>query len=236
MIEGTEQEEAVPLVAKGGRPRQYADAAERQRAFHARRRAELEALRAKVPKPRHPRHDSDVYHSPPAFVCAGLDRVTVTPARILDPGAGEGAWGIEARRRWPDAHLIGVDIRPLPQPAAYDEWHTGDLREILPRLAPVDLVIGNPPYRDGLAEEAVRAGLALLLPGGELLFLLRLAFREGKRRNRGLFQEHPLVELGVCDRRPRFYGFTSGMTAFGYFLWRAGWTGETRQVSVLVPP
>src|SRR5260370_34132868 len=95
-----------------GRPRIYADAAQRQRAFHARRREELQALRQKAA--RRPRHDKDVYQTPPEFAQAGLERVTVDPLRIVDVGAGDGIWGRLARERWPSAYLIGVELRDVP--------------------------------------------------------------------------------------------------------------------------
>lgn len=215
-----------------GRPRIYETDAERHRAFRQRRQAELNTLRRKIA--RHPRHEHDVYETPPEFAAAGVSLVTTTPEWILDVGAGAGVWGRAARSRWRTAELIGVELRDVPPPDAYDEWITGDFLAAAPELPPFDLVMGNPPY--GQAEAFIRAGLSLLKPGGELLFFLRLSFREGQERCRGLFREHRLAELAVCDRRPIFYGDgkKNGMTAFAFYRWKIGWMGETRQTTALI--
>lgn len=215
-----------------GRPRIYATDADRQRAFQERRRTELDALRQKAR--RRPRHEHDVYETPPEFAAAGLDLVTTSPEWILDVGAGAGVWGTAARARWKRAELIGVELRELPRPDVYDEWIVGDFAEAAPELGTFDLVMGNPPYRH--AEAFIRAGLSLLAPGGELLFLLRLSFREGINRNRGLFREYPLAELSVCDRRPKFHSQKNGSIAFGFFRWVKDWQGGTQQTTSQIPP
>lgn len=93
--------------------------------------------------------------------------------------------------------------------------------------------MGNPPFKP--AEAFVRLGLSLLAPGGELLFFLRTAFREGQGRARGLYAEHPLAELAICDRRPQFYGERNGMTSFAFYRWREGFRGETRAATAIIP-
>jgi hypothetical protein len=215
------------------RARIYPDNAERQRAFRERRQVELSTLRQKVA--RHPRHDHDLYETPPAFAAAGLALVTGEPEWILDVGAGPGVWGRAARARWRSAEIVGVELRDVPQPDVYDQWITGDFLEAAPELPRFDLVMGNPPYAH--AEAFIRAGLSLLKPGGELLFFLRLSFREGLQRGRGLFREHPLAELSVCDRRPIFYGDgkRNGMTAFAFYRWSNPPQGETRLATAAIP-
>ena len=125
-------------------------------------------------KPRRPRHAWDYYRTPEGHVAAALALVPGTPAAILDPGAGDGAWGQAARSLWPAARIAGVEVRDVRQPAAYDEWHTGPFAQVAPSLPLVDLVMGNPPYRE--AEEFVRLSLSCLRFGGCALFLLRLAW------------------------------------------------------------
>ncbi len=140
---------------------------------------------------------------------------------------------LAARARWPAARIVGVELRDVTPAPEYDEWLTGDFHTIAPTLDHFDLVMGNPPYAH--AEAFIRAGLQLLTDGGELLFFLRLAFSEGQRRARGLYREFPLAELSVCDRRPRFYGSQGSMTAFAFFRWQHGFTGETRLTTAVVP-
>lgn len=210
-----------------GRPRLYDDPREKYRTYRQRRRQEIESLRTKAARPpRHPRHEHDFYPTPPAFIRAALSRVTLAPEWVVDAAAGDGRWGQEAKRRWPGIRLAGVELRPLPQPEGFDFWMSpSDFLTIAPEIPPVDLVLMNPPY--SAAEPFIRAGLSLLRPGGELVALLRLAFREGRGRARGLFAEHPLAELAVCDRRPRFYGQRGGMTAFAVYRWQEGCRGAT---------
>jgi len=61
------------------------------------------------------------------------------------------------------------ELRQVERPAHTDAWIVGDFLSVRP--APVDLIIGNPPYK--LAQPFVRHALTLLAPGGALLFLLR---------------------------------------------------------------
>jgi hypothetical protein len=84
--------------------------------------------------------------------------------------------------------------------------------------------MGNPPYRH--AEEFIRHGYDLLSVGGSLIFLLRLAFLEGKARRDGLFREMPPYQVAVCSKRPSFSGDgRTNATAFAVFHWRAGYRG-----------
>ena len=176
-------------------------------------------------KSRQPRHAFDHYQTPAAHIDMALDLVSGTPATILDPGAGDGAWGTAARQRWPVARIIGVEVRDVPCPPGYDEWHTGPFEVLAPALPGVDLVVGNPPYR--VAEQFVRRSLALLNEGGQLVFLLRLAFLESRVRTRGLFREQPPALVSVCAARPIFYGDgRNGADAFAFFVWRRDFRGR----------
>ncbi|HEV8178391.1 MAG TPA: class I SAM-dependent methyltransferase [Gemmatimonadales bacterium] len=210
-----------------GRPKLHENGAARQRAYALRRNTELATLRSQLAaKARRARHQDDVYLTRERFVKAGLLLVESVPQTILDPGAGEGIWGTCARHLWPEVTIIGVDLPGVPRPEGYDEWYMGDFHELACELPSVDLVIGNPPYR--YAEPFVRLSLSLLAPEGELLFLLRSAFSEGKARARGLFREHEPVEIAVCDERPQFYGEGKGMTAHSFFRWRPGFARSPR--------
>lgn len=149
------------------------------------------------------------------------------PRRILDPGAGCGSFGKVARELWPQAEITGCELRDIPVPVAYDRWHTGDFVKLYVKPVPVyDLIIGNPPFRE--AEPFVRTALPLLVPGGHLIFLLRLAFLEGQRRRDGLFTEFPPKEVWVLSKRPSFMASgKTNATAFCALLWQHGWEGRT---------
>lgn len=188
------------------------------------------------------REPSDHYPTAVIDVRRGLDFLWDTIARedplkerpnspwapaVLDPGSGDGVWGRVLRE---DGYccprlITGVEVRQVARPHAYDRWHVGSFLDI--RFgADYDLVIGNPPYRD--AHLWVERSLEALVPGGYLLFLLRLTFLESQKRATGLFQEYPPLRVGACGRRPSFSG--DGRTspdAYCYVVWRKGWTGET---------
>lgn len=176
----------------------------------------------------HKRHLHDFYPTPVAHVEASLDLLDgITPRRIVDPGAGTGVWGTAARRRWPDAHISGYELRNLPQPAAYDAWFVADYLN-KPTWADLDLVIGNPPY--SMAEQFVRRALGRVIEGGYVLMLLRLGFLEGRARHAGLWQQHPPRIVGVFGDRPSFSGNgRSDASAYAAFVWRRreGWQGDT---------
>jgi hypothetical protein len=145
---------------------------------------------------------------------------------ILDPGAGTGVWGVAARDCYPNADIVGYELRDAPQPPAYTHWIQGDY--LSSEAAPLfDLIIGNPPYT--LAEPFIRRALRQLKPAGSLIFLLRLAFLAGQDRGRGLWRDYPPAHIGVCSRRPSFTGNgKTDATDYAIFVWRAGWQGETR--------
>jgi len=160
--------------------------------------------------------------------CLAALEVQVTRPCILDLGAGSGRWGKVARRLWPSAFIYGVEIRDVERPEKYDGWLTGDFPVCAHQIRlEYDLVIGNPPY--ACAEAFVRAGLLLLRDGGQLGFLLRLAFLEGQGRRDGLFKEFPPRAVEVCSKRPSFSedGKTNA-TAFAFFIWQKGYRGEPR--------
>ena len=147
-----------------------------------------------------------------------------SPDIILDVGAGNGVWGKIAKQVFCPCAVAGSEIRDIPQCPDYCAWGIGDFTE--QSWSGFDLVMGNPPYY--CAELCVRKGLDALVDGGHLVFLLRLAFLEGKGRAAGLFTEHPPKLVCVCPGRPSFYEGKSGMTAFAFFLWQKGWSGETQ--------
>lgn len=160
-----------------------------------------------------PRDPDDFYPTPAPLIAAALDRVYLAGTigqslTILDPGAGRGEWGTAARRRWPDARLIGIDlIHDAPTSGAYDQWITGDFLSWAAhydrdREGLIDLAIGNPPY--SLAEQFIRASARLVGPGGLIVFLLRLAMLEGQKRGAGLWRELPPARVSVCPARPSF--------------------------------
>lgn len=181
-----------------------------------------------------PRDPDDFYPTPYALCLAALRLVEgklpyfvpYCGYSFFDPGAGNGPWGKAARQLWLDAFITGCDTRDIPCPENYDAWASQtDYRYMeLPDIH--DIVGGNPPYKH--AEAFVRKSLGILKPGGLIVFLLRLAFLEGKGRGRGLWKDYKPKWIYVCSERPSFFpeghpqhGATDA-TAYGVFIWQKG--------------
>ncbi len=127
------------------------------------------------------------YFTPAAVVRFAFDALRALgmpePTSVLDPACGDGAFLVEARRRFPDAELWGNDVDARLVGCWQDAGLTGPrdhlgLRDGLDdggegRHA-FDLVVGNPPYGLGMAKP--RTGEPI-----EVQFLSRFvaAVREG---------------------------------------------------------
>lgn len=177
----------------------------------------------KLPK----RADHDFYPTPIEFVRAALFTAEIdTPRAVLDVGAGDGVWGKAARERWPEAYIVGVEVRDVLKPDGYDWWFSpcDFLQYEQPSAGWYDMVIGNPPFK--FAEPFVRNGLHLLEDDDYLLYLLPLAFLTSEGRANGLFKQHPPLKVVVSAQRISFTG-RNNPDLHALYLWRKGYQGET---------
>ena len=179
-----------------------------------------------------PRNKRDFYPTPPDFVRAKLKKlVTREPFLVIDPGAGDGVWGIELRKLYPNTFLIGVENADVPRPEGYNSWVRGSYFDpfgIVYNSPCVDLIIGNPPY--SLAYEFIDKSLEILSPGGTLVFLLRLAFMESKTRYLKYYScgLNPKYILPSVQRIPFIPGTSkTDDTAYAVFVWEKGFVGKT---------
>lgn len=164
------------------------------------------------------RRENDVYETP-ADVCEkALGLVSASSdLRILDMGAGSGAWGKAARRQWPDAHIEGIDLHEQMD-GVYNVWNQVDATDAKHLEGQFDLVIGNPPFN--LAEQFVHAGLRYAKPEGTVLYLLRLNFLEGVARRDSLWKVSPPTLVRVFSKRISFTGDgKTDATAYALFGW-----------------
>jgi len=176
-----------------------------------------------------PRAAHDHYRTDPRLVRASLDLLPPIARLkfIHDPGAGTGVWGSAARLMYPKSIIVGIDpYFNKPKDKSYSHWIKDDYEKFVsfpghfgrPDSLP-SLVMGNPPF--SLAEEFIRCGLSMLADGGYLLFLLRLAFLETKKRGDGLWKEFKPQSVHVLKQRPSFYanGSTDD-TAYAIYIWK----------------
>lgn len=154
---------------------------------------------------------------------------------ILDPGAGDGRWGLAAKALYPDALVMGVEERNVPMPEGMDAWlRRKSFLSFFPGVR-FGLICGNPPYGPKvggviLAEHFIRIGFDLLAPGGRMIYLLPLQMMAGKDRYNNLWRTHPPTLVAVVSPRPSFglnqHGRrgTNG-TDYGLFVWDKGLDG-----------
>lgn len=167
----------------------------------------------------------DQYFSPPAVAQACVRAIPreCAPSRIVEPSVGAAAFVHAARERWPSAIIGGIDIDPgVPGLMACDWSRVGDWPTIAREGIATELVLGNPPFAH--AEEHVRAALDVVMPGGRVAFLLRLAFLEGQKRA-AFWRVFGPESVHVLVKRPSFTGGGTDSAAYGFFIWRRGFLG-----------
>jgi hypothetical protein len=152
-----------------------------------------------------------------------------SPGYILDPGAGDGRWGLAAKALYPGATVHGVELRRVRKPAGFARWWAcRDYLKFHPAVR-YGLAVGNPAYGpkvDGVlqAERFIRHTWELLAPGGRTIFLLPLQLQAGVGRYHGLWSELPPTLVAVVSPRPSFGLNSKGRrgtngTDYGLFVW-----------------
>jgi len=152
-----------------------------------------------------------------------IEKAGIRPTYALDPGCGYGVFGHAIRDGYPHSEktvIHGVDLEKrewMNGINPYSSFYNKDF-SIFNSYFLYDLIIGNPPYSH--AEMFIRKSRELLSDNGRIVFLLKLAFLESKKRCRGLWQEFPPTEVSVLAGRPSFNN--TGKTndyAFAVFIW-----------------
>lgn len=165
----------------------------------------------------------DAYYTPDAvaLACVATIRESVYGAVVLEPHAGGGAF-VRALDAAGAGIVYATDINGnapgLLEPAS--SLGALDFLTVagVPRFA---WIVGNPPY--DRAQEHVERALSLATDGAA--FLLRLAFLESTKRL-PFWRVNPPAEVYVLSRRPSFTGGGTDSAAYGWFIWRKGWTSE----------
>ena len=94
-------------------------------------------------------------------------------------------------------------------------------------------IITNPPYK--YAQQFVEHALELIPDGNRVAMFLKLTFLESKNR-REMFEKYPPEYIYVSSSRLQCalggdfesYKGNSSAAAYGWFIWRKGFTGEPR--------
>lgn len=188
-----------------------------------------------------PRHENDLYITPYMLAYKMCELTNYENGNsydnmksVIDPGMGIGVFGRAMRDYSNDYEYLvidGVDIKNQSLFPTNDFVYSNEYEEdYLNFKAPLryNYAIGNPPYK--LAEEFILKSLDITTDDGTIIFLLKLAFLEGKARCRGLFKKYPPSTVHVLAQRPSFDG--SGKTndyAFAVYVWNKQLIGRNRE-------
>jgi len=157
----------------------------------------------------------DPYYTPDWCVGQCLKHVIPAvcphPQKILEPGAGGGAFVRGFRSAFPKSNIVALDIDPKagPWPEAdisltemnyCDERYGIDVAgwEHLDPDHPFDLAVGNPPF--SLAEIFIENSLKRTRV---LCFLLRQGFLSSGKRN-SFWRSNPPSSVWIIPDRPKF--------------------------------
>ncbi len=156
----------------------------------------------------------DFYPTPQWLIDAFLWEYMLLRAGLLDsvlePACGDGRILRAARKVWPDATTVGIDIAPG---IIDDDVMTGDFLSMEP-VVTFDLVVTNPPF--SLAREFVDHAMKFTRPGGAVAMLFGLNFLGSQARGPWMRKLNPSV--WVTPRRPDFTGEGGDANEYGWFV------------------
>ena len=166
----------------------------------------------------------DPYYTPEWVVRQCIDEIVpfICPVanRILEPGAGQGAFVKPLRERYPNGHITAIDIDPYDWPEADEQLH-GDLFETK-LTGPYDLAVGNPPFSRAL--DFIQYTLNVSKAAA---FLLRQGFLSSARRS-AFFRMHRPSDVYILANRPQFTGEGSDKADYCFVCWgRPAFNGTT---------
>jgi len=168
----------------------------------------------------HDRQPDDYYATEP-LATEWLCRLETFDGKILEPSCGEGhisqvlkAQGYEVVSR----DLVDRGYGEVADFLAIDNTSFDGN------------IITNPPYK--YAQQFVQKALSIIPEGKKVAMFLKLTFLEGKNRKQ-MFKITPPNRIWVSSSRLKcamngdFSSFTSSATAYAWFIWEKGYTGDT---------
>ena len=177
---------------------------------------------------------NDAYYTPPELANRLVGLLPIQPYEAaLEPHVGGGAFAEALLQATPN--ITACDIE-------YEAAHTIRRRLGITTLATdflnyhlgghngFDWIVGNPPYQGAM--DHILHAFELLKNGGNLCFLLRLAFLESKKRA-PFWVDHPAHKIWVLAERPSFTGGGTDNCAYGFFWWKKRGEFEPRPASTL---
>lgn len=175
------------------------------------------------------RSPRDYYVTPSTAILSFLEHHKILPGTILDPGAGDGAFGKAIKMYGLQNRLDAVEIQEKFRPElikTYNRVKTTDYLGYYPKNK-ITTIMGNPPF--SLATDFIEHSFELA--PDELILLLRLPFLESQKRF-NFWQEYPVNKLYILATRPSFT--TDGgndATAYAFFVWDGSNNQEIHVIS-----
>lgn len=193
------------------------------------------------------RHVEDFYRTPPWATEALLRRVRVT-GTVWEPACGDGQMASVLGSSKYVTRLLtsdlyhrgygtsGVDFLQEADRLAFlaendETWETKDLLSTtIIGQAPIDWIITNPPFMQGMPQKFVETALPIARLG--VAIIARLLWLEGKNRQ-AFFHATPLERVLVFSSRVDIarsgYGWRKnghgGMVAYAWYVWRRSHVG-----------
>lgn len=167
----------------------------------------------------HQRQSHDYYATEPSAI-HDLFNVHNFDATIWEPACGEGHLSDAMKEYGKSVYSTDLIDRGYGE-GILDFLHT--------KLEWPGDIITNPPYK--YAKEFAEKALSLLNENKQLAMFLKLTFLEGQSRYK-LFQHHPPEYVYVFSQRKKcamngdFANTGSSAAAYGWFVWRKGFTGN----------
>ena len=159
---------------------------------------------------------NDAYYTPDDLATALVSTIPVAGAVCWEPHAGGGAF-VRALTAHGASRVIATDI-------AGGQW--GEPLDFLMSMPEpeAEWIVGNPPFT-GFAAHVEHA----LAQAPNVAFLLRLAVMESAQRVE-CWRTWPLLRVYVLAERPSFTGGGTDSCAYGWFIFRRGYTGRAEIV------
>lgn len=152
------------------------------------------------------------WHTPPRLVTRVVRDLVGARAfgkHVVEPSAGAGAFVDELLKViGPDGKITAVEIDPrwaefLRARYALEPRVVVVEGDYLRTSIKCDLVVGNPPYEEGLDTDFMSKALH---DAGEFFYVLQTRVLHASERNDRVWARAALRALGICVRRPSFGG------------------------------
>lgn len=158
--------------------------------------------------------DLEFYRTPEWATSKILRRLAreVTPTRILEPCAGDGAMLGPLRAAWPSATIDAYDIQSRHPAVVQRPFWFDDTPQRY------ELLFTNPPF--SVADHFINYGWTRLVNGGLMVMLLRITFFESAERLPIFRKQEPDVYI-----EPHRIPFRNGKTdsaGCAWFVWQQG--------------